>query len=177
MADSFLALDDMLSTRGFVHYEISNYARPGHEAQHNLGYWRGDEYLGLGCAAYGFLRHPQSPSGQAGQESQGQPGGVRYRNEVVPNRYLDGAPSTEEPLAPEALMRERIMLGLRTHEGLDLQEAEASLGTPGWTPSRERAAAWLTERGRVVREGPGGSRLRVPKASWLWTDDTASRLF
>ena len=40
---------------GFGHYEISNYARPGQEARHNLGYWRGDEYLGLGCGAYGFV--------------------------------------------------------------------------------------------------------------------------
>lgn len=176
VADSFLALDEMLTTRGFVHYEISNYGRPGHEAQHNLGYWRGDEYVGLGCAAYGFLRHARGEPHPGGGGGDGD-AGVRYRNEVVPERYLEGAPATEEPLPPEALMRERIMLGLRTVEGVDITEAETSLGTPGWTPSRERAAAWLCERGRVVREGPRGSRLRVPKASWLWTDDTAARLF
>jgi oxygen-independent coproporphyrinogen-3 oxidase len=170
VADSFLALDEMLSRLGFVHYEISNYARPGHEAAHNVGYWRGNEYLGLGCAAYGFLR--SSPAG-----------GVRYRNAIVPERYMSGAShghghETEiEPLDPEALMRERIMLGLRTAEGVDLREAEASLGAPAWTPSRERAAAWLVERERIVRSGPDGSLLRVPKSSWLWTDDTAARLF
>jgi hypothetical protein len=69
------------------------------------------------------------------------------------------------------------MLGLRMAEGIDLREAEASLGAPAWTPSRERAAAWLAERGRIVRSGADGSILRVPKASWLWTDDTAARLF
>jgi oxygen-independent coproporphyrinogen-3 oxidase len=168
VADSFLALDEMLSRRGFVHYEISNYAHPGHEAAHNIGYWRGSEYLGLGCAAYGFLR--ASPAG-----------GVRYRNQIVPERYMSGASyATEtetEPLDPDALMRERIMLGLRTAEGVDLREAEASLGAPAWTPSRERAAAWLVERGRIERSGPDGSLLRVPKSSWLWTDDTAARLF
>jgi oxygen-independent coproporphyrinogen-3 oxidase len=188
VADSFLALDEMLTRLGFVHYEISNYARPGHEAAHNVGYWRGSEYLGLGCAAYGFLR--SSPAG-----------GIRYRNAIVPEHYMagtadptglpDAAPfgaatpfgagapkdKLEEPLDPEALMRERIMLGLRTAEGVDLREAEASLGAPAWTPSRERAAAWLVERERIVRSGPDGSLLRVPKSSWLWTDDTAARLF
>jgi oxygen-independent coproporphyrinogen-3 oxidase len=178
VAESFLALDEALSARGLAHYEISNYARPGQEAQHNLGYWRGDEYIGLGCAAYGFLR-------QAGRAE----GGLRYRNEVVPERYLEGAPSSEEPLAPEALMRERIMLGLRTREGVDLDEAEASLGVAGWTPARERAAAWLVERGRLVAVATetagvvidGGNRRRarlsIPPASWLWADDTAARLF
>jgi oxygen-independent coproporphyrinogen-3 oxidase len=162
VAESFLAIDELLSSRGFVHYEISNYARPGQEARHNLGYWRGAEYVGLGCAAYGFLRS------EAG-------GGVRYRNDVSPQRYTAGAPRSEEPLDAPALMRERIMLGLRTRDGVDLDRAEASLGAPGWTPSRERAAAWLAERGRIVREG--SSRLRVPREAWLWTDDTAARLF
>jgi oxygen-independent coproporphyrinogen-3 oxidase len=164
VAESFLALDEAISARGLAHYEISNYARPGQEAQHNLGYWRGHEYVGLGCAAYGFLR----PEGGGG-------GGVRYRNEVVPERYLEGAPSSEEPLAPDALMRERIMLGLRTRDGVDLDEAEANLGVAGCTPARERAVAWLVERGRLVAEG--GTRLSIPAASWLWADDTAARLF
>mgnify|MGYP002401306596 CR=1 FL=1 len=165
VADAFLAVHDTLTARGFVHYEISNYAHPGQEARHNVGYWRGDEYVGLGCAAYGFVRH--------GREA----GGVRYRNEVLPERYAAGAAPSEEPLPPDALMRERIMLGLRTREGVDLDEAQASLGTPGWTAARERSAASLAERGRIVREGPRGSRLRIPEASWLWTDDTAARLF
>jgi oxygen-independent coproporphyrinogen-3 oxidase len=163
VAESFLAIDDLLSARGFGHYEISNYARPGEEARHNLGYWRGDEYVGLGCAAYGFLRNDAR--------------GVRYRNDVAPQRYAAGAPCSEEPLDAEALMRERIMLGLRTREGVDLQDAEASLGAPGWTPARERAASWLSERGRIVRDGDRGSRVRVPREAWLWTDDTAARLF
>jgi oxygen-independent coproporphyrinogen-3 oxidase len=71
-------------------------------------------------------------------------------------------------------MRERIMLGLRTVEGVDLDEAAEDLGAPGWTDAREKTGAWLAERGRVVREG---GRLRVPREAWLWTDDTAARLF
>ena len=71
-------------------------------------------------------------------------------------------------------MRERIMLGLRMDGGIDLDEAADTLATPGWTAERDRAASWLVEHGRVVREG---GRLRVPRAAWLWTDDTAARLF
>ncbi len=148
VAESFLAVHDALGARGLRHYEISNYARPGHEARHNLGYWHGEEYLGLGCAAVGFV------------------GTTRYRNDPRPERYAAGAPATEEPVDAETRTRERIMLGLRLADGVDLEGA--------WTPERERTCAWLVARGRVVRQG---SRVTIPPAAWLWADDTAARLF
>jgi oxygen-independent coproporphyrinogen-3 oxidase len=66
------------------------------------------------------------------------------------------------------------MLGLRMAEGVDLDDAARALDTAGWTIEREKAARWLIERGRVTRDA---GRLRVPRAAWLWTDDTAARLF
>jgi oxygen-independent coproporphyrinogen-3 oxidase len=172
VAEAFLAIDDALSTRGLRHYEISNYAQPGEEARHNLGYWRGHEYLGLGCAAFGFVR----------TDDDGVTQGVRYRNAVLPERYVeathDGAleriSESSEPLDAPTLLRERIMLGLRLEEGLDIEVEARELGAAGWTEERMRAADWLEGRGRIVREG---TRVRVPRASWLWADDTAARLF
>jgi oxygen-independent coproporphyrinogen-3 oxidase len=181
VADAFLALDELLTSRGFVHYEISNYARPGHEARHNLGYWRGDEYLGLGCAAYGFLRGVALAEADADATGATQHAlAVRYRNDVSPERYMAGesggagASTSEERLGAETLMRERIMLGLRMAEGVDLAQASRALGVAGWTAARERAASWLESRGRLLREG---SRIRIPPPAWLWADDTAARLF
>jgi putative oxygen-independent coproporphyrinogen III oxidase len=166
VAEGFLAIDEALTARGFDHYEVSNYAVPGEEARHNLGYWRGDEYLGLGCAAYGFVLQGT----EAGQGRQG----VRYRNEPLPDRYALGADATREPLDAPTLLRERIMLGLRLQGGFDLGQAASDLGAPGWTAERERASGWLQDRGRIVRQG---SRVQVPRGAWLWTDDTAARLF
>jgi putative oxygen-independent coproporphyrinogen III oxidase len=163
VADAFLAIDEALGGLGFGHYEISNYARPGEEARHNLGYWRGDEYLGLGCGAYGFLRASGAPVR-----------GTRWRNEVDPARYMAGAPDSLETLDAETLLRERIMLGIRLEAGFDLEASARELGVEAWTPDRLRAAAWLEGRGRLERVG---SRLRVPRAAWLFTDDTAARLF
>jgi oxygen-independent coproporphyrinogen-3 oxidase len=178
VAESFLAVDEALGTLGFDHYEISNYARPGDEARHNVGYWRGDEYLGLGCGAYGYLRVERT---QARAERRG----VRWRNPASPDRYVEAARAalpdapdalseTREDLDAATLLRERIMLGLRMAEGLDVDEAARELGTPGWTPERERESAKLVARGRLEREG---SRVRIPRAAWLWADDTAARLF
>jgi putative oxygen-independent coproporphyrinogen III oxidase len=181
VAEAFLAVHDALTARGMRHYEVSNYARPGEEARHNLGYWRGDEYLGLGCAAVGFVRTPDLRATEPAR-------GVRYRNTVQPDRYIaatfhakpgaagegDGIAESSEPLDAPTLLRERIMLGLRVEEGIDLGAAAHALNAPGWTPERTRAAAWLEQRGRIVREN---GRIRIPPAAWLWTDDTAARLF
>jgi putative oxygen-independent coproporphyrinogen III oxidase len=181
VAESFAAIDQALTSRGLRHYEVSNYARPGGEARHNLGYWRGHEYLGLGCGAVGFVRANKGDGASAGAHAAH---GRRYRNEIGPERYIEvmrRGPEREttdieescELLDAPTLLRERIMLGLRVDEGVDIESAAAALKTPGWTAQRARAAAWLEERGRIVREG---GCVRIPRAAWLWTDDTAARL-
>ena len=162
VADGFLAVDAALGACGFTHYEISNYAFPGEEARHNMAYWRGDPYLGLGCAAYGMMRTAS--------------GGLRYRNQVDPKKYLvERARSmSEETLSPEELLRERIMLGLRLAVGMNLTEAGAACGLDPWTSERLATIEKQVARGRLLREG---DILRIPREAWLFTDDIASRLF
>jgi putative oxygen-independent coproporphyrinogen III oxidase len=172
MADSFFAIDDALTAFGFRHYEVSNYSKSGQESRHNLGYWRGRDYLGLGCGAYGTLRSDA--------------GALRYRNHVTPRAYFAAAESaslakdgralhaSEEPLDPLTLLRERIMLGLRTQEGIDLDAIGTDIGIDPMTLERMRAIADLEARGRVVRQG---ARIAVPRDAWIWADDTAATLF
>ncbi|AKV02798.1 hypothetical protein AKJ09_09461 [Labilithrix luteola] len=179
VADAFLAIDEVLESRGLRHYEISNYAVPGEEARHNLAYWRGAEYVGLGVAAFGFVRTDDGSKAAAG---------VRYRNAVEPRRYVertktlrddvlgedDGLTMFAESLDAEALLRERIMLGLRIAEGIDLAKSGAELGIDPFTGAREKTIASLMSRGRLERDG---NLLRIPRNAWLFTDDIASRLF
>lgn len=161
VAEAFLAVDEALTARGLGHYEISNYAVAGEEARHNLGYWRGEEYLGLGCAAYGFVREGR--------------GGTRYRNTIAPEAYQLGTEGeTTEALDAQALLRERIMLGLRLATGLDLAAAAQDLGLDPFTAERTRTIDALVARDRLERDG---SRVRIPRAAWLFTDDIAARLF
>ncbi len=172
VADTFFAVEAALEAEGFTHYEISNYARPGQEARHNLGYWRGADYLGLGCAAFGTLSTAR-PGAQAREA-------VRYRNLTDPARYVAAAIAGEEleaerePLDAETRLRERIMLGLRLLEGVDLDAAEAELGVKAWTPARRRAAERLVGRGRLAIDG---GHLRVPREARIWTDGVAAELF
>jgi putative oxygen-independent coproporphyrinogen III oxidase len=165
VAESFLAIDEALESRGLRHYEISNYAVPGEEARHNLAYWRGDEYVGLGCGAYGMVRTER--------------GGNRWRNPIDPRRYLEWTrgpmeDADVEELPAEALLRERIMLGLRIAEGLDLGAARSDLGIEPFTKERTREIDRLVEKERLERVG---DVLRIPRSAWLFADDTAARLF
>ncbi len=174
VAESFVAVEETLARLGFVHYEVSNYARDGHYAEHNLGYWRGRDYLGLGVGAWGTV----TLEGRAR---------LRYRNTPSIDRYMaawrDNAPSEpfasgahlgeREPIDAETALSERILLGLRLAEGLDLEAAAAELGIAAWSDERRRAASKLDARGRLVVEG---SRLRIPHEQWLYADGTISEL-
>ncbi|HEX7671919.1 MAG TPA: radical SAM family heme chaperone HemW [Polyangiaceae bacterium] len=175
VADSFVALHETLTARGFEHYEVSNYGVPGSFARHNLGYWRGDDYLGLGCGAWGTVT--------VGKKR------VRYRNTPVPDRYVGSAlewagtdlersgsgelVSELEVLSPENRFAERLMLGLRLAEGLDVEAAAQDTGVEAWPASRLRAVERLSSRGRVLREGP---RLRIPHEAWLLADGTIAEI-
>jgi oxygen-independent coproporphyrinogen-3 oxidase len=168
MAASFFAIDEALIAAGLEHYEVSNYAAPGQRSTHNLGYWLGHDYLGLGCGAYGTIT---SSDGSA----------RRYRNPAGPREYVHRAHDGEidrfgedEKLDGPTRLRERIMLGLRMKDGFDLEEAAREVGTEPYPDDRRAALEKLEARGRLVRRG---SRLRVPRDAWIWVDDTAAALF
>jgi oxygen-independent coproporphyrinogen-3 oxidase len=173
VAESFLEVHAALAAEGFEHYEISNFARGSHYAVHNIGYWQGDEYLGLGAGAWGTLVTPR--------------GRVRYRNTPSPERYLDtslafgllaadherGLVQQLEPIDAETALRERLLLGLRLRRGIDLGAMAAELGVEAWPRQRRRAADRLIARGRLVE---AGTTLTIPPSQWLLADDTIASL-
>ena len=109
-ADLFEATVDYLRQHGFLHYEISNFALPGYECLHNLNYWRGGEYVGLGPSAASHL------------------GGRRFANLPSLDAYIADPSGIEIPgevLKPERKAGEEAMLRLRLlEEGLNLQNME-----------------------------------------------------
>jgi putative oxygen-independent coproporphyrinogen III oxidase len=140
-ADMYLAATEALGRAGLDWYEISNFARPGHECRHNLLYWSQGDYLGFGAAAH---------SHRAGR---------RWWNVRTPERYLAAVQSGRSPeaagetLDPPARRAERLTLALRTRHGVaagelsDLEElTDAGLVAP--SPSAGRVA--LTPRGRLL---------------------------
>lgn len=105
-AEKYVLAGQVLEGAGLSWYEISNWARPGHECRHNLLTWAGGEYLGVGCAAHSHVD------------------GRRWWNVRTPERYLaaiDAGRSAEaagERLAGGERERELLMLRLRTRHGV-----------------------------------------------------------
>jgi oxygen-independent coproporphyrinogen-3 oxidase len=106
--------DDLLTVGGLPNYEISNWARAGHECRHNLLYWRQGDYLGFGCAAH---------SHQDGR---------RWWSVRTPERYIAlvraGEPATAagETLDAETRRLEGLQLALRTREGVPATALDAA---------------------------------------------------
>ena len=112
VARMYRTAERALRSADFDHYEIANWARPGKRCQHNLAYWRNDEWLGLGTGAHTHL------------------GGQRSRRPASLVAYLDaierGSPRIGDPAANEA--SDTAMLALRLDEGLDLAAYRARFG-------------------------------------------------
>jgi putative oxygen-independent coproporphyrinogen III oxidase len=165
-ATMFEGIEQRFASAGLAHYEVSNYARPGEESRHNVHYWRGGSYLGLGAAAVGCLHDLANKCAR------------RYRNHPDAKRYGERAATPEvevfeEALSAEDLIREALMLGLRTAEGVDLASLRERTGVDPLA-GRARSIERRLARGDLVREGEW---LRVPHRRWLMLDGIVADLF
>ena len=100
-------LIDKLTTAGYEHYEISNFARPGYRSRHNSSYWKDIPYIGLGAAAHGY------------------DGKKRSWNVADITQYIESIeqgiiPNEEEVIDEDTHYNDRITVALRTSDGLDL---------------------------------------------------------
>lgn len=166
-AETFLAAEALLASRGLDHYEVSNYAQPGEEARHNIHYWRGGTYVGVGAGAVGMSEVGCEP-GHA----------RRWRSQSLPAAYMRESASAaveewSEALDPEARIREALMLGLRSREGVSRAWVKERTGRDV-LEGREAAVTRRVERGELVLDEKS---LRVPHAKWLSLDSIVSALF
>lgn len=126
-ANKYEIADDLLSAAGLEWYEISNWARPGYESRHNLGYWRNVDWAGLGPGAHShYNRCLADFSGETG-ETTSSPLGLRSWDIAHPKLWgqsiIDGKVPWDgsERISHEEHLEETIMLGLRLRGGLDLE--------------------------------------------------------
>jgi oxygen-independent coproporphyrinogen-3 oxidase len=155
-ASRYAIADALLAASGRQWYEISNWARPGHECLHNLTYWQGGDYRGYGCAAHSHSH------------------GRRWWNVRTPERYITAvqrsdaagqpvcAPALagEERLSPTEQELERLELALRTSDGVPAGCLPDDPELPGLlTRSDDRSV--LTVSGRLLANEVT-IRLRTP---------------
>lgn len=102
---------DFLTKNGFKQYEISNFARDGFECRHNIKYWTGEEYIGLGVSAHSY------------------DGNSRYYNTSSINEYINGTPKEIIPLTGEDKISEFMITGLRMTKGINENIFKNRFGT------------------------------------------------
>ena len=140
-ADMYIETQVTCAEAGLLPYEVSNYAKPGQESRHNLIYWRGGDYLGIGPGAHGRLTLQ----------------GRRFATVApkAPAAWLSRVEQTgrgedeREMLAPEDRAAEYLLMGLRLTEGVDLGRHLAL----GGRPLSETKLAELESMGLIRRSG------------------------
>jgi len=119
-ADFYDLVRECLMGEGFKHYEVSNFAKPNHRSQHNLAYWKGRDYVGVGPGSHGRLTVERQ----------------RYATiaEMRPNDYQDKVAvsglgiAEKETLSPTAWAEEYLLMGLRIEDGISLARFEEISG-------------------------------------------------
>ncbi len=153
---------EVCARHGLPAYEISNHARPGAECRHNLVYWRGDEYAGIGPGAHGRLdingvRHATA--------TEKRPEAWLMRVEAGSHGII-----TDDPLNREERADEFLLMGLRLAEGIDPRRYEALAGRA----LDPRRVALLREEGAIAIDDDG--RLRVTASGFPVLDAVVADL-
>jgi len=138
VADMYEMMVEFLEKKGFMRYEISNFAKIGYESRHNLKYWQCLDYIGIGAAAHSCFC------------------GKRYSNVEDVGDYIAGGARCA---AGEFMSEEFVFLGLRTTNGIDIDEFERRFGMTVFDKFGEKIAE-LKARKLLCEEG---GRLFIPQ--------------
>lgn len=159
-ARQFLQLTERLEQAGYEHYEISNFAKPGHRSRHNSSYWTGTKYIGLGPSAHSF-------------------NGVSRQWNVANNAlYIkalekDQLQAETEMLTASQQLNEYIMISLRTVEGIDLEKVAERFGEKETARLKNLADKYIKNGNLTVTD----NTLRLTKEGRLFADGIAADLF
>ena len=148
-ADRYLRADEVLSRSGRPWYEISSWAKPGHQCRHNRLYWEQGDYRGLGCAAHSHAA------------------GRRWWNVRTPERYCEIVEAGQDPVGGEELLdpparaEEALQLSLRTSRGVPASALDTEDQALGGLVRPDGNRLVLTPRGRLLTSEVS-LRLRLP---------------
>lgn len=191
-ATKYEIADELFSAAGLQWYEISNWARPGYESRHNLGYWRNVDWAGIGPGAHSHYNRVEPASCRSESERSARPhgsspqdcdvhGAIRSWDLAHPRLWSERVNAGQVPWAgsesitPMEALEETIMLGLRLREGLDLMALRTSLDIGGTSSAAlDAGVAELEREGLVERRG---SRLIPTLRGRLLNDAVIERMF
>ncbi len=170
-ADQMLIAEEFLAESGLRRYEVANYALPGRESVHNLAYWQGRQYLGLGPSACGMLDSQTAlHAGMLHADAATNVARVRYCQTHSIDAWLDGGLPQIELLDQLEAAREDLMMGLRLTEGV----AADRFAHAGLAPVLDEL---LAERLLESFDAEDGPRVRTTRDGWLLGNEVFSRVW
>jgi len=123
-----------LCRAGYEHYEVSNYAKPGHRCAHNQVYWRGMPFLAFGLGAASYLRRTRFSRPKTMRAYRAWVDALEQRAQELGRPTLPGplssAHPSPEPDTPQEVLLDMVMLRLRTADGLSLAQVQERFGAP-----------------------------------------------
>jgi oxygen-independent coproporphyrinogen-3 oxidase len=113
----FLIVNELLSNKHYIQYEVSNFAKTGCKSKHNMIYWKMDEYIGIGASSHSMLYNDK------GQR-------VRFEKDKNVKNYIYNPTKRldETVLSVEEMFKEEIVFGLRMIEGINLKKLKSNYG-------------------------------------------------
>lgn len=145
-------VEETLTKNGFIHYEISNWAKPGFESRHNFTYWKDEQYYGAGLGAAGYI------------------GNIRYYNTKSINKYNEGQFLAEqEVVSLDDDFEYYLMLNLRTNRGIKLAEFKEKFGFDLYESKKEIIDNFIKEGYLLYKESSGSI---IPTYSGMMILDT-----
>lgn len=158
--EQFYLLKELLESKGFIHYELSNFGKEGYFSRNNTAYWQQKKYMGIGPSAHSYN------------------GTERYWNIPHNIKYIQQIskgilPQEKELLSKKDLYNERIMTGLRIQKGISLSDIEKDFGSHYSNYLKKEALPYI-EKGLLVLEN---DHILTSKEGLFLSDGIASDLF
>jgi oxygen-independent coproporphyrinogen-3 oxidase len=149
-----------LAEAGYERYEVSSFAKPGHECRHNIAYWEGVNYLGLGPSAHSFIN------------------GRRFANVASDRDYIKSLAAGERPIVVdesgvEQRMMETIFLGLRMSRGIDRKKFFERFGVAVEERLDRSAYDTFVESGHII---PDRGKIKLSDEGFFVADEITRRL-
>lgn len=158
--EQFHIMIEKLEAAGYIHYELSNFGKPGYFSRNNSAYWHGKPYLGIGPSAHSF-------------DGKHRGWNVRNNTKYIKALEADIIPIEIETLSITDKYNEYVMTGLRTIWGVNLENVEHDFGKEYKNYLLEQSQKYITEHLLYLED----DRLRVTKKGQFLSDGIASDLF
>lgn len=157
----FHYMSDFMKDKGFEHYEISNFGKPGFHSKHNAAYWKYQEYLGIGPSAHSY-------NGRSERSWN-----VANNSLYIKNLEKNSLPKETEILTEKEQFNEMLMIGLRTIWGVDLEQMKLKFSGEILEKFNKEIQQKLDENILVIEN----KHLGIPEKHWFLADGIASDLF